>query len=147
MMAGDLFYLQLFANTGGYAMTSFEVMVVEDSAVCQLVPTSGSFNDSFVGPVVGELSGLYWVELLMRLRNPSDLTRHFTKYSRFQKLEPLTHTHGHLGYIQMKAVGSGLCLTSAVVTTFFHSGGTASIPGVTHNGPLTLVGNTLVVNA
>ena len=33
---GDAFYLQLYAHTGGQAMSSFEVKIVEDTNVCQV---------------------------------------------------------------------------------------------------------------
>ena len=36
---GDRFYLQLYGHTGGYALSSFEVKLIEDASVCTLVPT------------------------------------------------------------------------------------------------------------
>ena len=36
MRAGSTFYLQLYANTGGQAMSSFEVKIVEEASVCQV---------------------------------------------------------------------------------------------------------------
>ena len=144
MRAGDSFYLQLYAHTGGLGLTSFEVKIVENSTVCQLVPTSGSYSLTYTGGVQGDLSGTYQTELLNRLASPGS-EPHFTKYSRFQKLSPLTATHGHLGYIQMTMVGSGECLLSAVITTFFHSGTTAYIPGVANNDPVSVHGNQLAL--
>ena len=43
----------------------------------------------------------------------------------------------------MKMVGTGLCLTSATITTFFHSGGTAYIPGVATDDAVTVTSNSL----
>ena len=97
---------------------------MENTTVCRLTPTSGSFTDTYTGSLRGELSGAYQSELLRRIQNPQDPSQYFTKYSRFERLSPLTSTHGHLGYIQMTMVGSGQCLVSAEITTFFHSGGT-----------------------
>jgi hypothetical protein len=141
MRAGDSFYLQLYAHTGGLGLTSFEVKIVEDSTVCELVPASGSFTSTYTGAVQGDLSGAYQTELLTRLVSPTG--SYFTKYSRFQRLGELTSTHGYLGYIRMKMVGTGSCLTSAAITTFFHSGGTAYIPGVATDDPVTVTGNSL----
>ena len=36
MRLGDTFYLQLYANTGGQEMSSFEVKIIEDPNVCQV---------------------------------------------------------------------------------------------------------------
>ena len=36
MRLGDIFYLQLYAHTGGQEMSSFEVRIVEDANVCQV---------------------------------------------------------------------------------------------------------------
>ena len=142
MRAGDFFYVQLYAHTGGYGLTSFEVKMVEDTAVCELVPSAGSFTASYTGALQGDLSGAYQTELLNRLADPSG-SGYFTKYSRFQKLSALTSEHGHLGYMRMKMVGTGSCLTSAAITTFFYGGTTAYIPGVSTDDPVSLYGNTI----
>ena len=73
MRSGDTFYLQLYAHTGGYEMSSFEVLVVENPAVCQLVPASGSFSAAYTGSLQGELSGAYQTELLTRLQKEAAL--------------------------------------------------------------------------
>lgn len=142
MRAGDSFYLQLYAHTGGLGLTSFEVKLVEDAAVCQLLPVSGAFTASYTGAVQGDLSGDYQTELLTRLQSP-DGAQYFTKYSRFQRLGELTSTHGYIGRVHLKMVSGGACLTSAVITTFFHGGSTATIPGVSINDPVSLHGNQL----
>ena len=36
MRLADIFYLQLYANTGGAQMSTFEVKIVEDTSVCQV---------------------------------------------------------------------------------------------------------------
>ena len=48
-----------------------------------------------------------------------------------------------LGYIRMRLIGTGKCLASAVVTTFFYDGGTAYVPGVAANDAVALNGNNL----
>ena len=148
MRSGDTFYLQLYANTTGldgiaYGLTSFEVKFVEDLDVCQLVAAAGSFVETYTGSVEGDTSGAYQTELLTRVQSPSDPTEYFTKYSRFQKLDPLASTHGHLGYVRMQMLGSGACLRSASITTFFHSGGTAYVPGVAPDDLVSVYGNGL----
>ena len=80
MRAGDFFYVQLYAHTGGYGLTSFEVKMVEDNAVCELVPSAGSFTASYTGALQGELSGAYQTELLNRLAEPTG-SGDFTKYA------------------------------------------------------------------
>ena len=47
----------------------------------------------------------------------------------------------------MKAIGSGLCLTSASITALSYGGGTAFIPGVTSGDPVILGGNTVTLYA
>ena len=147
MRQGDAFYLQLFADTRGFGMTSFEVQLVEDPGVCQFVPyqtvNKTASYDSYTGPLEGELSGTFYVEVLRRMKNPTDATQFFTKYSRLQRLEPLNDAHGHIGYVKLIAISSGTCLKSASLTAFFHSGGTARIPGAAMNEQLRLVDNIL----
>ena len=70
MRAGDFFYIQFYAHTGGYGLTSFEVKMEEDTAVCEFVPSSGSFTASYTGALQGDLSGAYQTELLNRLETP-----------------------------------------------------------------------------
>ena len=143
MRAGDPFYLQLYAHTGGYALGSFEARLVVDTAVCELVPASGgAFSSSYEGALQGELSGLYQIELLHRFRKSG---AYFTKYQRLSKLSPLTGTHGHLGWVRLRYVGGvGPCLISATITTFYESGGSSYIPGVSLDDPISLHGNSLV---
>ena len=109
------------------------------------MPTSGSFSASYIGPLEGQLSSTYRVEGLSRFADPVDDSQHFTKYSRLQKLSPLNSEHGHLGFVQLKMVGSGICLTSAVITAFYHAGETAFIPGVSLNEPVSVEGNALAL--
>lgn len=142
MRAGEFFYLQLYAHTGGLGLTSFEIKIVEDPAVCELVPVSGPFTSTYTGAVQGVLSSTYRTEALTRLQEPGT-AQYFTKYSGFGRLEELQSNHGHLGYIRLKMVGTGACLTSAQITTFYHSGGTAFIPGVSMDQPVARNGNTL----
>ena len=142
MRPGDGFFMQLYAHTGGYGLTSFEVKIIENTAVCQLVPSSGSMSASYTGALQGDLSGAYQTELLTRLQSPGG-TQYFTKYSRFQRLSALTSTHGHVGYIRMEMVGAGSCVSSAEITTFFHSGSTSYIPGVSTGDAVSVYGNTL----
>ena len=142
MRAGETFYLQLYAHTGGEGMTAFEAELVEDSSVCAPVPESGAFDAAYTGPLRGDLSGTYQTEVLQRIQNPSDATKYFIKYSRLQKLTPLQATHGHLGYLEMRLLGSGTCLTSAAVgTAFYFDGGTAFIAGVSAGAPIDVYGN------
>ena len=124
-------------------MSSFEVKLEEDSSVCQVLPATGPFTTTYTGPLQGELSGAYQTELATRVQNPADPTKQFVKYSRFQKLQMLTSSHGHLGYLRMKMVGTGACISSAVITTFFFDGGTAYVPGVDPEDPVALYGNSL----
>lgn len=70
MRAGDSFYLQLYAHTGGLGLTSFEISFMEDTSVCQLVPTAGAFSPTYTGALSGDLSGAYQTELLTRLQTP-----------------------------------------------------------------------------
>ena len=80
--------------------------------------------------------------LLKRVQNPDDGSSYFIKYSRLQKLTPLQATHGHLGYLEMRLLGSGTCLTSAAVgTAFYFDGGTAFIAGVSAGAPIDVYGN------
>ena len=99
MRAGDSFYLQLYGHTGtgAQALSSFEVKLIEDLAVCALVPTSGAMSSSYVGTVQGELSGTYSTELLKRSQDLEETSVYFTKYSRFGKLSYLQSTLGTWG--------------------------------------------------
>ena len=150
MRVGDNFYVQLYAHTGGFELSSFEVKLSEDTRVCQMVPASGEFTEGYVGSLQGLLTGEYQVELLNRVRTP-DRFAFFTKYSRFGKLAMLNSDFGHLGYVRMRAVGSGICLSSAEITAFSHSGGTQFIPGRRHlvasGDSVTVHGNTLSIHA
>ena len=146
LRSGDTFYMQLYAHSGGVGLTSFEAKLYEDDSVCEVVPSAGTFSASYTGPLEGELTSTYQVEGLNRFVDPEDSSKYFIKYSRLQKLEPLTSEHGHLGYVRMKMVGSGSCLTSAVVTAFYYDGLTAFVPGVSLNDPLSVFGGTLVLH-
>ena len=42
MRADARFYVQLYAHTGGKALSSFEVKLVHDASVCVPVPASGA---------------------------------------------------------------------------------------------------------
>ena len=64
------------------------------------------------------------------------------QYSRINKLAPSTGDFVHLGYVQFTMVGSGSCLTSATVTTYFQSGG-SKLSGVEVGDPVALNGNVL----
>ena len=141
MRVGDSFYMQLYGHTGGQLLSSFEVKFIEDPAVCTLVPTSGSISGSYVGTVQGELSGEYSTELLKRSQDLEDASVYFTKYSRFGKLSYLQSIFGHLGYVRLTMVGTGNCLVSAKVTSFYYDGGTTWIPGVANGDLVTLHGN------
>ena len=125
----------------GQALSSFEVKLIEDLAVCTLVPTSGTMSGSYVGTVQGELSGAYSTELLKRSQDLEDTSVYFTKYSRFGKLSYLQSTFGHLGYVRFTMVGSGNCLVSATVTSFYYDGGTTWVSGVSNGDSVTLHGN------
>ena len=116
----------------GHALSSFEVKLIEDIAVCTLVPTSGAMSGSYVGTVQGELSGAYSTELLKRSQDLEDTSMYFTKYSRFGKLSYMQSTFGHLGYVRFTMVGSGSCLVSATVTSFYYDGGTTWVSGVSN---------------
>ena len=72
MRAGDAFYLQLYGHTGGRGLTSFEVKLYEDTAVCEVLPLSGTFSSSYTGPLQGELSSTYQVEGLARSVDQAD---------------------------------------------------------------------------
>ena len=145
MRAGDDFYLQLFAHTGGHSLGSFEARLVVDPNVCTLSAAGGAdFDPNYVGDVEGELSGTYSSELLKRFQDPSDGTLYFTKYQRLVRLEGLTSNHGHLGWVRLRMVGSGVCLTSATLTAFYLSGGTTYLPGVEPGAPIIVHGNNVV---
>ena len=94
-----------------------------------------------MGTLQGELSGTYSTELLKRSQDLEDPSVYFTKYSRFGKLSYLQSSFGHLGYVSFTMVGSGNCLTSATVTSFYSDGGTTWIPGVSNGDAVTLHGN------
>jgi hypothetical protein len=143
MRAGVRFHLQLYAHTGGFSMSAFEVKLIEDPAVCTLVPTSGTMSADYVGTLQGELSGIYSTELLKRSQDLEDPSVYFTKYSRFGKLSYLQSSFGHLGYVSFDMVGSGSCLTSATVTSFYSDGGTTWIAGVSNGDAVTLHGNVM----
>lgn len=49
MRTGDFFYVQFYAHTGDYGLTSFEVKIVEDTSVCEMIPAAGSFTASYTG--------------------------------------------------------------------------------------------------
>jgi hypothetical protein len=66
-----------------------------------------------------------------------------SQYSRIGKGTPSTGEFVHLGYVQFTMVGSGTCLTSATVTTFYHSSRASWIPGVNNGDSVALNGNTL----
>ena len=140
MRAGDDFYLQLYAHTGGKAMESFEVKLVVNSTVCELVPTSGGFSASYTGDVQGQMDGSYSTELIKRYRVEGS---YFTKYQRLVRLSPLTSTLGHLGWVRLRMVSSGGCFTSATITAFYVAGSTAYVTGVSQEDTVTLNGNQL----
>ena len=143
MRAGDRFYMQLFAHTGGSSMSSFEVKLIEDPSVCTLVPTSSRISGSYVGELQGQLNGMYSTELLKRSQDLEDPSVYFTKYSRFGKLSYLQSSFGHLGHISFTMVGSGSCIASATVTSFYSGGGTTWIPGVSNGDAVKVQGNTV----
>ena len=141
MRAGDTFYLQMYAHTGGGPMDSFEVKLVVDPTVCELLPASGgSFTASYTGDVQGQMDGSYSTELLKRYHVDGS---YFTKYQRLVRLSQLTSAFGHLGWVRLRVVGNGECLTSATITAFYAAGSTSYVPGVAQDDPLTLHGNTL----
>ena len=109
--------------------------------MCTLVPTSGQISGSYTGTLQGELSGTYSTELLKRSQDLEETSVYFTKYSRFGKLTYLQSTFGHLGYVRFTMVGSGNCLVSATVTSFYYDGGTTWVPGVSNGDSVTLHGN------
>ena len=131
MRVGEPFYLQFYAHTGGAALSSFEVRLVHNSDVCTPVLESGaSFTSSFTGELRGEMDGTYATELLKRQQDPDNAGSYFIKYSRFERTPTLTSNRGGLGYVEMRMVAPGICLTSATVTAFYKDGGTSMISGV-----------------
>ena len=148
LRSGDTFYMQFYGNTGGFGLSSFEIKMTEDVNVCEFVPTADApaFYDSYVGSVQGQLTGEYSVELINRVKNPTSNREYFTKYSRFGKVQYLNSGNGRLGYVKMRASGDGICLTSAIITAFSHSGGTDFIPG-TELLPVILHGNYINIYA
>ena len=101
MRAGDTFYVQLYAHTGGEGLTSFEVKLYENASVCRPVPVVGGACSSYPCKLQGELSGTYQIEVLGRYEEPDDSSKHFISYSRLSKLEALSSEHGHLWYVKM----------------------------------------------
>ena len=133
---GKVFYLHLYANTGGHAMSSFEVELVFNPRTCLPVPVSASPTASYTGPIQGRGGGIYRISLLNRLHVEG--TGMFTKWSRFGRLPYLTSTHGYLGCIAVQLVGGGLCLESASVSFMYYQSTKPIIPGGTS---VMLVGN------
>ena len=118
--AGDTLYVQLYANTGGVGLGSFELKLRHDTSVCEVVPSSGSFSSSFTGPIRHSFSASYSTESTERLINPNDATDLFVKMSGVVAVgTPIDSTHGHLGYVAMRMVGSGSCLTSTEIDSFY----------------------------
>lgn len=144
MRAGDIFYLQLYAHTGGAAMDSFEVKLVVDPTVCELIPQSGAFSASYTGDVQGQMDGSYSTELLKRYHVDGS---YFTKYQRLVRLNPLTSTFGNLGWVRLRMVSSGACLSSATITAFYAAGTTAYVSGVAQDDPVALNGNEVILYA
>jgi len=142
MRSGDPFFLQLYAHTGSVALSSFEVRLEHDPAVCTPVPKGGQpFSTSFTGEVSGATDGTYATELLKRLQDPDVAGSYFIKYSRFERTPMLTSDHAHLGHVEMRFVAPGACLTSATVTALFRDGSTAMIPGVGTGDAVSVLGN------
>ena len=106
---------------------------------------SGSYSATYTGAIDGELSGSYSVEILKRSEFPSSPGQYYTTYLRLAKSDPLTSSHGHLGYVCMKMVGSGACLTAALIKSYFYDSLTAFIPGVAKDDEVALFGNTLAL--
>ena len=147
MRTGDIFYLQLYAHTGSSALGSFEARLVVDPTVCEVIPASGVFSPSFTGDVQGQLTGTYSTELLRQNQDPGDESSFFIKYTRLGALSPLSSMHGHLGWIRLRMVSNGVCLTSATITAFYKADSTSNIAGVDAGDSISLFGNTLVVRA
>ena len=70
--------VHLVANTGGKAMTSFEVRLYENSDVCRFVPEGSSAvaaslesEDDYTGKVSAVLNGEYTLELASRFKSPN----------------------------------------------------------------------------
>jgi hypothetical protein len=76
LQAGETFYLQLRAVTGGEGLTSWEIKLRHDPSVCEVVPASGAFTTSFTagytGPVGHSLDASYSTQLARRLGSPGD---------------------------------------------------------------------------
>ena len=94
------------------------------------------------GPPRGDLSGTYQTEVLQRIQNPSGRDQVLHQVLYLQKLTPLQATRNHLGYLEMRLLGSGTYLTSAAVgTAFYFDGGTAFIAGVSAGRSIDVYGN------
>ena len=145
MRSGQIFYLQLYAHTGGEAMGAFNVYLAADDAVCRPVPTSGSFSAGFEGTINGQTDGTYAIERLVRTQSVSDPSKYWISYSRVGRSSSLTATHGHLGYVRMQMVGSGTCLLAASHIAAFSTPNLAWISGVQNNDPVTLYGGSLTL--
>ena len=59
--------MQLYANTGGVGLGSFELKLRHDTSVCEVVPSSGGFSSSFTGPIEHSFSAAYSTEATERL--------------------------------------------------------------------------------
>lgn len=146
LSVGDRFFLQLHAHTGGYGLTSFEVKLIEDAAVCRFDPQGGDapgWPDAaeYEGKVWAAAAGGYAVELASRWRDIEDKTTFFVKYSRFGRTRPLVSAkavRARIGYLRMVAVTSGSCISSALITAMYHSGGAQHIPPIEAGTPAML---------
>ena len=149
--SGDLFYLQVYGNTGGENMDSFRIFLATNDDVCHPVPKTGTFSDTFVGDISGDIDRTYSYEDLKRQKDLRK-NKYWILYARQNRVfgstgTPLNSPHGFLGYIRMHAVGSGECLLStSYIEGASKPGGTAYITGIDPNHPITLFGTYIHTN-
>lgn len=142
---GRLFYLHLHAQTppgtvhlrteyGG--LTTVQVKLIFDPSVCRPVPETNEDNLPWYKPLPKDFS-LYPEEFDIKVAYDEGfvgccpaveqivlLGRVFTKFGQYSVPRSKAEDwDGHLGWIAMKAVGSGKCVTSSRHEAFYGGGG------------------------